>query len=148
MKKHVIILFLCFTAISIGQTAMPDEIDTSYLAKFEEKGGLQPTPERKIKLALKDDKPILSVILCGSCFPATFTLEEQLSEGFGELVFKNSLGIYMLVYNEKSFAVVVPNSDGSKGFSSVNLYTRSRADYDTITKEKIKKFATRLLNLL
>ena len=128
---------------------MPDEIDTSYIARFEEKGGFgKQTPERKIKLALKNGVPILFVILCTSCHPASFILNEPLSEALGELVFKNNYGVYMLVYNEKSFAVVVPATDGSKKFDTVNLYTKSKVDYETITKKKIEKFALKLLDYL
>lgn len=146
---YCILIVLSFVVTrSAAQSSMPDEIDAVYAARFEEKGGMKPTVERKINLALKDGEPILSVILCGGCFPATFTYDEKLSEGFGEYVFKNSLGIYMLVYNEKGFAVVVPSSDGNKTFQSVNLYTRSKKDYDTITKEKLRKYSKKLLDLI
>lgn len=149
MKNFILLMMLCITRIAFAQDMDPDQINGSYIAKYEEKGGMKPTPERKITMALQNDQVILSVILCGSCFPATFTHDEPLSQGFGKAVFSNkSYGIYMIEYNDKGFAVVVPSRDGSKTFESVNLYTRSRHDYDTITQEKLKKFSKKLLDLI
>lgn len=148
MRTYLFLLLLCFTGYGIAQEIDPEEINGSYIAKFEEKGALRPTPERKITLALKDDQPILSVIMCIECFPATFTYDEKLSEGFGKAVFKNSLGIYMIVYNEKGFAVVIPDTNNPETFSFVNLYTRSKRDYETVTKAQISKYAESLLDMI
>ncbi len=146
----MLLLCFCTTFLTFSQTAMPDEIDTSYVAKFEVEGvgGRPVNPERKIKLALKDGHPILSVVLCEGCFPATFGLMEELSDRFGELVFKNSLGVYILVYNEQGFVIAEPSSEENKRFSFIDFYTRSRIDYDTITKTTIEAYARRLLEII
>ena len=150
MKNYFTLLFIFFVGFSMAQTSMPDEIDASYAAKFEIKGvgGRPPNPERKIRLALKNDQPILSVVLCEGCFPAEFSLIENLSDAFGELVFKNNLGIYMLVYNEKGFVIAEPSSEKGKKFSFLDLYTRRKAEYDAVTKVDIETYALKLLDIL
>ena len=150
LKIALLILVLGYINSTKAQTAMPDQIDASYAAKFEIKGvgGRPPTPERKIKLALEENQPILSVVLCEGCYPATFTLMNELSDSFGELVFKNKLGIYMLVYNEKGFVIVEPSSEENERFAFLDLYTRSKTDYENITKDNLEKYAGKLLDIL
>ncbi|GAB5476064.1 MAG: hypothetical protein Mars2KO_41630 [Maribacter sp.] len=129
---------------------MPDEIDTSYVAKFEVDGvgGRPANPERKIRLALKDGQPILSVILCEGCYPASFVLMDELSDRFGELVFKNKFGVYIMVYNEQGFVIAEPSSEENKRFSFIDFYTRSKIDYETITKTTIEAYAMRLMEII
>lgn len=149
MKKYIfLIVFFAFTLVQ-GQSRLSSEkVNGAYIALEAEKGSNGPTKNKVIELAENNGTQILAIAACETCFPAIYTFNQNLSEQFGKPVFTNSMGIYSIVYDDKSFVVVVPSLKLEENFSFLNFYSKDKDLLLKMTKNKIEKYAIGLLDFL
>lgn len=144
----LLIVFLSFALLQGQSLLSPDKVNGAYITFEAEKGPNGPTKNKVIELAENNGTQMLAMASCERCFPAIYTYNKGLSEQFGKSVFINSSGIYSIVYDEKSFVVVVPSLKLEENFSFLNFYSMDKDLMSKMNKNRIEQYAMSLLDFL
>ncbi len=135
-------------ALQVQNVAPNKNIDGAYTALFEERGASGPTKNKVIQLGENNGTQLLAIAACEQCFPAVYSYKKNLSEQFGKAVFYNASGLYVLSYDNDSFVIVMPSLKAGEDFSYHNFYSKRASKAESMTKDSIEKYATKLLDLL
>ena len=150
ITKTIICAFLlCFSTIIHAQhEPKASTIDGKYTALVEEKGMSGPTKDKVIQLAENNGVQMLAVAACEKCFPAIYTYNADITSKLKKTVFSNSIGLYVINYNDKGFVVVMPDLTFKTNFSYLNYYGKNKSEVTQMTTDKIDSFAAELLDHL
>ena len=142
----IIISFLLFYNLSIGQHMLNDEYNGTYNLLEAERGiNNKPTNSKIFEFGEHNNLKLLAIAACKKCIPAVYTYQEEESKKLDIPVYFNSMGIYIIGYDNESFvAVLVTNKLGDgewNNFSFANFYSKSKLKTATMNKEKISNYA-------
>lgn len=145
-KYLVVLLMPCML---FSQSKQPTEaINGKYYLMDAEKGiGSKMTKEKLFQYAAWGADNVLIVAACERCSPAMYKYKKEDSDAYGIPVFYNAVGLYMFMYDEESFVMMVPANKNSKDwadFTYSNFYSKSKTKVDAMTKQKIVEFIATL----
>ncbi len=149
MKKSIFILLLLVAGVVQAQNKPSKaHIDGAYTALVAERGASGPTKNKVIQLVENNGTQMLAVAACAKCFPALYTYKPKMSKQFGKPVFYNSMGLYLLTYDQESFVIVMLDLTFKENFSYHNFYSKSNEKVKTMSKKKVEAYAIKLLDYL
>ncbi len=141
--KYLIILLTPY--ILCAQSKEPTKaIDGKYYLMAAEKGiGSKMTKEKLFQYGEWGKDKVLVVAACTRCSPAMYKYKKEDSDAMEIPVFYNAIGLYMFMYDDESFVMMVPANKNSKDwtdFTYSNFYSKNKMKADAMTKQKIVEF--------
>lgn len=135
--------------ILFSQSKEPtNAIDGKYYLMDAEKGiGSEMTKEKLFQYTKWGNDKVLIVAACQRCSPAMYKYNKEDSDNYGVPMFYNAIGLYMFMYDDESFVMMVPANKNSKDwtdFTYSNFYSKSKTKADSMTKQKIVDFISTL----
>lgn len=145
--KYLIILLT--PCMLFSQYKEPTEaINGKYYLMDAEKGiGSKMTKEKLFQYGKWGQDKVLVVAACERCSPAMYKYKKEDSEAMETPMFYNQVGLYMFMYDDESFVMMVPANKNSKDwtdFTYSNFYSKSKVKTAAMTKQKIVDFISTL----
>lgn len=133
LKIITFVLLLC-TFYSFAQT------ETYYLLTASRDG----KNEQLVQIGENRGTKLFLMASCKRCMPATYTHNKEASSILGKPVYGKS-GIYVLPYDENSYAIVLPNTVLGEGiwnsFTYTNFISKDKTKVSRMTKKKVENWA-------
>ena len=150
MKTFFKYLVLLLTPCMLfSQYKEPTEaINGKYYLMDAEKGiGSKMTKEKLFQYGEWGQDKVLVVAACERCSPAMYKYKKEDSEAMEVSMFYNAVGLYMFMYDDESFVMMVPankNSTDWTDFTYSNFYSKNKEKAAAMTKQKIIDFISTL----
>jgi len=106
----------------------PEKVNGVYLLAIPERSAAGQTKKLQIEFAEMNGQKVMATQACPRCPAAGYKLQDEVSKELGRPVFFNSMGIYIIAYDDNTFVSVA--ADGELGkmawseISYVNIYSK------------------------
>jgi hypothetical protein len=144
--KHLILicsLLMVFAAQALVLT--PEKVNGIYLLAIPERSAAGQTKKLQVEYGDMNGQKVLVTKACPRCPAAGYKLQDEATNELGRPVFFNSMGIYIIAYDENTFVSVMADAElGKKAWSTItyaNVY--SKQDTATISLDIGKQFVLR-----
>ena len=141
--KHSILicsLFIVFAAQAFELT--PEKVNGIYLLATPERSAAGQTKKLQVEYGDMNGQKVLVTKACPRCPAAGYKLQEEATNELGRPVFFNSMGIYIIAYDDNTFVSVMADAElGKKAWSTItyaNVY--SKQGTSTISLDAGKQF--------
>lgn len=139
-------LFICSLLAAFASQALeltPEKVNGIYQLATPERSAAGQTQKLQVEFGEMNGQKIMATQACPRCPAAGYKMLEEASNELGRPVFFNSMGIYIIAYDENTFVSVMADGQlGKKVWSKItyaNVY--SKQGTATITLEAGKQFA-------
>ena len=139
-------LFMCSLLATLASQALeltPEKVNGIYQLATPERSAAGQTQKLQVEFGEMNGQKIMATQACPRCPAAGYKMLEEASNELGRPVFFNSMGIYIIAYDENTFVSVMADGQlGKKVWSKItyaNVY--SKQGTPTITLEAGKQFA-------
>ncbi len=155
MSKYLNITLILF-ALSLKGHAIttfkndspPTDPIKIYSLNPEKKTSGGTTTEFLMQIQNKNNTKLLVILACSKCTPAVYTYQQDLSLQYKTDIYFNSMGIYVIKYDNDSYVSIMPDKALGKGawnnFFYTNYYTSNKSNISSITTKNIEDYATSL----
>lgn len=146
IKALFVTIFLFISAGVQAQSATPNSsIDGTYHLLTPERSPKGGTTQKVImQYVERGGAKMLATAACSGCNPAVYTYQPEPSEALGLSIFFNSMGLYMIQYDENSFVSAMPDQQLGKGIISKlaysNFYSQDQTKISGMTNAKITDY--------
>ncbi|MBL4798116.1 MAG: hypothetical protein JKY50_11925 [Oleispira sp.] len=128
LKASILIcsLFMVFAAQAFELT--PEKVNGIYLLAIPERSAAGQTKKLQIEFAEMNGQKVLATQACPRCPAAGYKLQAEVSKELGRPVFFNSMGIYIIAYDDNTFVSVAADGElGKMAWSEIsyaNIYSK------------------------
>jgi len=133
-----------FFSQAIAGTLSPEEVKGTYHLTTTERG----QSKVKMEMGQMGNKTVLAIAACDRCPPAVYTFQQEQSSTLQTPVFFNTMGLYVIKYDDDSWIVVQPDGElGRKVWTKIghaNLYSKSANKAKSMTRGQIETYAINL----
>lgn len=144
--------FYVFVCILIGYNlnAQNKDLTAQFNGKYHlleaERGTKnKPTKTKVVQFGKNNGTELLAIAACEKCMPAVYTFQKNESKKYGTPIFFNSMGLYVITFDEESFVIVLVDKKIGDGnwskFAFSNFYSKNKMKVDKMTKQKIEEYA-------
>lgn len=147
MKNLLLLFVFIFTTNLKAQNAeFVERFNGTYHLLEPERGiNNKPTKTKLVQFGKNNNTELLAIAACEKCMPAVYTYQEKESKTYKTPIFLNSMGLYVLPFDDESFVIVFVDKKLGDGiwskFSFSNFYSKNKATVSKMTKQKIEEFA-------
>ena len=138
-------LFVCSLLTVFAAQALeltPEKVNGIYLLAIPERSSAGQTQKLQVEFGEMNGQKIMATQACPRCPAAGYKLQNDATKELGRPVFFNSMGIYIIAYDENTFVSVMADGQlGKKAWSKIayaNVY--SKQGTPTISLEAGKQF--------
>jgi len=138
-------LFACSLLTVFAAQALeltPEKVNGIYLLAIPERSSAGQTQKLQVEFGEMNGQKIMATQACPRCPAAGYKLQNDATKELGRPVFFNSMGIYIIAYDENTFVSVMADGQlGKKAWSKIayaNVY--SKQGTPTISLEAGKQF--------
>lgn len=120
-----------------------------HLLEAERTTGSKTTKTKIFQYGLLGTTKVVAVAACKKCVPAIYKYQETESKELNRSVFYNSIGLFLISYDQESFVMVMPaNKQGADwtNFAYSNFYSKNSTKVKTMSQKKIKEFIVQIAN--
>ena len=141
--KSSFLIYSLFTALAAQAFELtPEKVNGIYLLATPERSAGGQTQKLQIEFGEMNSQKILATQACPRCPAAGYKLQDEVSNELGRPVFFNSMGIYIIAYDENTFVSVMADGELGKMIWSEITYSNvySKQGTPTISLAAGKQF--------
>jgi hypothetical protein len=128
IKSSLFICSLLITLVAHAFELTPEAVNGVYLLATPERSAAGQTKKLQIELGEMNGQQYLATQACPRCPAAGFKMQDEAAKELGRPVFFNSIGIYIIAYDENTFVSVMADGPlGKKEWSTIayaNVYSK------------------------